>query len=81
MMCQSTYIFCSLYIFTALLNELGDETQIFSGCEMMVCGQTIGFATSVTVWTLKKPPKPRQKHAEKNKVKYLLLAVKILPSS
>lgn len=58
MMCQcvqSTYIFCSLYIFTGLLNELGDETQIFSGYETMVCGQTIGFATSVTVWTLKNP--------------------------
>lgn len=48
---------------------------------MMVCGQTLGFDTSVTVWTLKKPQKPIQKHVEKNKVKYLLLAVKKHPSS
>lgn len=46
----------------------------------MFCGQSIGFATSITVWTFEKK-KNRQKHVQKNKVKYLLLVVKLHPSS
>lgn len=58
----------------------------------MFCGLTIGLATSVTVWIFKKQTNndkqtnnnknnKQKKHAQKNKVKYLLLAVKLHPSS